>query len=228
MIEKSNKTIAVIPAFNEEKTIFQVIQEVKPYLDRIIVIDDGSKDKTAEKAHQAGAEVYRHLLNRGLGAALSTGFKIALRNNPDIIITFDADLQHQAKDIPNLIKPIKEKRADVVIGSRFLKPSSAPFLRFFYNQIANLITFLFFGLLVSDSQSGLRAFSYQALEKIKIQSDKMEVSSEIIGQIKKNKLILKEIPIEPIYTSYSLSKGQNFFQGLTTLFRLFLNLFNRG
>lgn len=217
--------VAIVPAYNEEKTIGQVINNLKNKVDEIIVIDDGSTDRTREIAENLGADVYRHFLNRGLGASLKTGFEAALKYNPDVVITFDADGQHQAADIPKLIQPILKGEAEIVIGSRFLKPQKMPVLRFFYNWLANFVTFIFFGLWVTDSQSGLRAFSRRALEKIQTNCDRMEISSEIIGEIKKKNLRLIEIPIRAIYTDYSLSKGQNFLVGIKTFLRLLIHRF---
>lgn len=216
---------AIVPAYNEEKTIGQVLADLKNYVDKIIVVNDGSNDRTAEIAKSLGAEVYHHFLNRGLGASLKTGFEVAKKLNAEIVITFDADGQHRAEDIPKLIKPILDGQAEVVIGSRFLKKQKVPFLRLVYNWLANFITFLFSGLWVTDSQSGLRAFSRQALERLEIFSDRMEVSSEIIYQIKKQNLKLVEIPVQAIYTDYSLSKGQNFLVGVKTLIRLVVHKF---
>lgn len=231
------KVVAIVPAYNEEKTIGQVITDLKNYVDEIIVVNDGSTDRTGQIAEKTGAIVYNHLLNRGLGAALKTGFQAALMSEAEIIVTFDADGQHQAEDIPRLIKPILNGEAEVVIGSRFIRNSLksvigrktlrlAQMLRFFYNQIANFVTFLFFGFGVTDSQSGLRAFSRLALERIQINCDRMEVSSEIISQIKKQNLRFVEIPISAIYSEYSLSKGQNFLMGVKTLLRLLIHKFS--
>lgn len=216
------KIIAIIPAYNEEQTIKDVVATVEKKVDRVIVVNDGSIDQTARLAQGAGAEVYNHFLNRGLGAALATGFEAALKQEGDIIITFDADGQHRPEDISRLIEPILRNEAEVTIGSRFLERRPMPLKRRIYNLVANSITYLLFGFRVSDSQSGLRAFKKEALKKIKIQSDRMEVSSEIIREIKRNKLKLKEVSIRPIYTDYSLSKGQNFWIGIKTFFRLIL------
>ncbi len=255
-------TVAVIPAYNEEKTIGEILEKVKLFVNKIIVVNDGSKDKTAEMAGQCGVQVINHIINRGLGAALRTGFSAAARENADIIITLDADGQHNPEDIPKLIAPIKNNEADAVIGSRFILEkhnsrhsecseesrgsaatheinvgrriaSSArsfgqypqddvPIFRRFANFAGNLTTFLLFGIWVSDSQSGFRAFSQKALLKINLKSSGMEVSSEIIKEIKRNHLRLKEIPIKPVYTKYSMSKGQNLLEGARTLFQLIL------
>ncbi|NCO23061.1 glycosyltransferase family 2 protein [bacterium (Candidatus Moisslbacteria) CG12_big_fil_rev_8_21_14_0_65_36_11] len=219
-----NNIVIVIPAYNEEKTIREVIEDAKKVTDEIIVVDDGSRDRTGEIAKSHGAQVYRHLINLGLGGALKTGFAASLKKDDFIVVTLDADGQHEASVVSKLVEPIKNGEADVVIGSRLLNENvKMPFIRLIFNHLANLITFLFYGLFVSDSQSGLRAFSRYALEKIKLKGLKMEVSSEIIGEIKRNNLSLKEIPIRAIYTDYSLSKGQNFWLGIKTFFRILID-----
>lgn len=216
---------AIIPAYNEEKHIGRVIQGVKRHVDSIIVVDDGSQDKTYEEARQSGAKVYRHLINRGLGGALGTGIKAALMEETDVFITLDADGQHNPDEIPELLKPIIEDKADIVIGSRFLKIQPMPLFRRTGNYFFNLFTFFLFGAWSTDSQSGLRAFNKKTAEKLEIASSGMEISSEIIKEIKLYKLRLKEVPIKAIYTPYSLSKGQGFIVGLKTLIKLlFLKL----
>ncbi|MBU1148464.1 glycosyltransferase family 2 protein [Patescibacteria group bacterium] len=218
------KTVIVIPAYNEESTIAKVLAEVKPLFPNIIVIDDGSTDNTYQIAKGLGVTVLRHMINRGLGGALGTGFQAALLNQADIVVTFDADGQHQVEDISRLIKLIIEGQADVVIGSRMKDRKGMPLHRQLANVVGNLVTKLLFGIWVSDSQSGLRAFSRQAASQININSNEMEVSSEIINEIHVHQLRLTEIPIAPIYTDYSLSKpqGQNFITGLKTLLKLIM------
>jgi glycosyltransferase involved in cell wall biosynthesis len=216
------KIIAIIPAYNEEKNIGQVLREVKKYVDSIIVIYDGSEDKTAEKAIENGAKVYSHVINRGLGGALSTGIKAALLENPDIIVTLDADGQHDPDDIPKLIKPIISESADFVVGSRFLEKQKMPLFRRLGNYFYNLVTWILFGIRSSDTQSGMRAFNKKAAEGLEIITRGMEVSSEIIKEIKIRQLRLKEVPIRAIYTDYSLSKGQGFMVGLKTLIKLLI------
>ena len=238
---KNDKIIILIPAYNEEKTIGAVIDDAKKITDKIIVVDDASSDRTGEIANFKGAKVYRHLINLGLGGALKTGFAAALRVRPwvgeaEIVVTMDADGQHKIEDVLRVIEPLKfeylehlehfehKKTAQVVIGSRLKGDKKGiPLSRLFFNYLANLVTFLFYGLMVSDSQSGLRAFKREALEKIKLKSLHMEVSSEIIGEIKRNNLIFKEVPIKAIYTDYSLSKGQNFWLGVKTFFRTLID-----
>ena len=121
------KTIVIVPAFNESQKVVAVIKDLKSHGHRsIVVIDDGSSDGTGEKAKKAGVKVLRHVMNRGLGAALGTGFAYAKENNADLLITFDADGQHQAKDLENLTKAIKKNKADVVIGSRNIDVKKIP------------------------------------------------------------------------------------------------------
>ena len=184
------KVIVVMPAFNEETTVAEAVRSVIPYCDEVLVVNDGSKDRTAECARTAGASVLTHIINRRytLGAALRTGIAGALLKGADIILTFDADLQHDAKDIPRMVEPIKKGEADVVIGSRFLKNYSTELKtggthRRLGGFIANILTFILYGHYSSDTQSGLRAFSRAAASKLQIGSMRMEVSSEIIGEV---------------------------------------------
>lgn len=210
--------LIVIPAYNEGQTIIPAIRDLKAHgFHEIIVVDDGSCDRTAELAEGEGIVLYRHVVNRGLGVALETGIVAALRRGAEVIVTFDADGQHLAQDVPRLVEPILGKEADVVIGSRTLDRAGMPFIRRVGNVGCNLITWAMFGVRTSDSQSGLRAFSRKAADALDIQSNGMEVSSEIFWEIRRNGLKFQEVPIRPIYTDYSLSKGQSVFGGVMML-----------
>ncbi len=224
------KVLAIIPAYNEASHIASVLEKTRPLVDGIIVIDDGSTDGSNHVACQAGALVVRHAINSGLGAALGTGFAAARALGADIVITLDADGQHDPHEIPAFVEAIRQG-ADLVIGSRMLFTSSPsqggeggmstmPWYRIIANMLGNLATFFLFGAWVSDSQSGFRALSRRALETIDVQANRMEVSSEIIAEARRHGLKIGEIPIQAIYTDYSLSKGQGFFVGLKTLVRL--------
>ncbi len=215
------KTIVVIPAFNEETTLPAVLERVVPVVDEVIVVDDGSSDTTSQVARDGGALVVRHVINRGLGASLGTGFAAALARGGEAIICLDADGQHDPDDIPRFVEALQHG-ADVVIGSRLLDPQGMPPQRQLANWVGNLVTFVLFGAWVTDSQSGYRAFRRRALQQIEIKTNRMEVSSEIIAETRRHGLRLVEIPIEAIYTEYSLSKGQSFIVGLKTLGKLVL------
>ena len=221
------KMFALIPAYNEETTIADVLTRTRPYVDGMIVVDDGSSDRTAEIARTQGAVVVSHVINRGLGAAIGTGFAAAQSLGADIVVTLDADGQHDPTEIKKFVEAI-EKGADVVIGSRLLTGFvGMPVHRRVAQVVGNLVTFFLFGAWVTDSQSGFRAFTKHALSKIQIKTNRMEVSSELIAEAKRNGLILVEVPIQAIYTEYSLSKGQSFFVGIKTLLKLVVRRLTR-
>lgn len=207
------KLAILIPAYNEEKTLAQVVKTLPKKLpgikkSEIIVVDDGSTDKTLPVAAKLPVIVISHWLNRGLGGALGTGFEYIRRHHFDLLVTFDADGQHNPKDIAAVIKPIIDKKADVAIGSRLKNHQGMPWYRLVGIFGLNLITYLLFWVWTSDSQSGLRAFSKKAIEKIEIKSNRMEVSSEFFNEIQRHNLKTTEVPITSIYTRYSLAKGQ--------------------
>jgi glycosyltransferase involved in cell wall biosynthesis len=227
----NNKLIVVIPAYNEQPligaTVRGVIQQLKSlelanFDSEIIVVDDGSKDNTFHEAQQAGCTVLRHVINCGLGAAIRTGFQAALRRGGTVIITLDADGQHNPTDIKKVVAPILNNTAEVVIGSRLLNSNNMPLDRRLINWGANLITWLLFGFWTTDSQSGLRAFSRQAVEKIEIKTNRMEVSSELIAEISRLKLRFAEVPINTIYTTYSRDKGQSNINSFSVFLKLLL------
>lgn len=221
------KIFALVPAYNEETTIADVLTRTEPFVDGMIVVDDGSTDRTPQIARAHGATVVSHVINRGLGAAIGTGFAAAMRLGADVVVTLDADGQHEPTEIRKFVEAI-EQGADVVIGSRMLTGFvGMPLHRRIAQVVGNLVTFVLFGAWVTDSQSGFRAFTRYALEKIQIRTNRMEVSSELIAEAKRNRLKLVEVPIKAVYTPYSLSKGQNFFVGLKTLLKLVVRRLSR-
>src|SRR3989338_106598 len=221
------KTVTVIPAWNEELVIGEVLDGLRSRVDEMVIVDDGSDDRTALIARTRGATVVRHAVNRGLGAALGTGIAAALRRNAEIIITFDADGQYLPDDIPAVLAPILSGDADIVIGTRLRDPKGLPPIRRLANQIGNLVTLVLFGVKVTDSQSGFRALSRYAAERIEIRTDRMEVSSEILAESRRKNLKLVEVPIRSRYTAYSMSKGQSLWMGLRTLGRLIIHRMGR-
>ena len=215
------KIIVVIPAYNEAKVIYSVVNAVKDQVDEVIVIDDGSSDNTAEVATNAGAKVARHFLNRGQGAALQTGISFALKSDADIIVTFDADGQHVAEEIEQVVKPLLLGEVDVVLGSRFLNAANKiPLSRVILLKLATLFTRIYTGIKVTDAHNGFRALSRYAAEVIKIRQDGMAHDSEIIEEIKKHNLKFKEVGVTINYTYYSLEKGQK----LTNAFKIVWDL----
>jgi len=222
-IDKS-KICVVIPAYNEASVIGEVLGNLqKSHYDNIIVVDDGSRDGTFKVAKKAGVRIIRHSINRGLGGALGTGLEAATLTDCKVVVTFDADGQHAVDDIERVALPILHGKSDVVIGSRLKNRKGMPWYRVMMNMTGNFITYLLFGTWCSDTQSGFRAFSKEAARKIQIHANRMEVSSEIIREIGRRELKMREVPIKAIYTDYSLSKGQSLFTGIKTFFKLLLH-----
>lgn len=204
------KVWIVIPAYNEEKTIGRVIDGLnKNGWKGIIVVNDGSSDRTAEIAKAKKAIVVSHEKNMGLGAALRTGLSKAVELGADIAVTFDADGQHEPKDVKWLIAKIDG--ADLVIGAR--RFVGIPLNKKIGNFVLNMVTKLLGGPLV-DSQCGLRAFGPRALEKIQIKSNRYVVSSEIVLQAALKKLRIKEVPVTCYFTPYSKARGTTIFSGI--------------
>lgn len=218
----------VIPAYNEEKVIHDVIREIQAAGYRnIIVVDDGSTDQTYEKAKAIPDVIaLKHSINRGKGAATKTGIEAAKMLGANIIVTMDGDGQHNPEDIARLIDPIKNNHCDVVLGTRLIDPKGMPQHKILANWIGNVVTWYFYGLWVSDSQSGFRAYSRHASELINTKTDRYEYDSEVIREIYLYKLQYKEVPIEVRYTEYSMGKihKQSFANGLKTLYKIIWNL----
>lgn len=208
------KLAIVIPAYNEAGSISKVLKSIPKKIDGIdevvsIVVDDGSTDDTYNLAKKSTKYVINHVVNLGVGAATTTGLEAAKKLKADFIVTIDGDGQHNPSDIKKILKPLINNEADVVIGTRMLNTKGMPGVKIFGNWAMNFITFLVFHKWSSDSQSGMKAFNKKFLQKVNFQSLGYEICSEIIGEVKRNKFSLKEVPIEVIYTKYSKAKGQN-------------------
>ncbi len=226
---KPNNIYIILPAYNEEKVIKEVITDIqKQGYSNIIVVNDGSSDNTYQEAKSTGIITLSHPINRGKGAATQTGIDAAKLLNADIIVTMDSDGQHNPKDIKKLIQPILNDKADVVIGSRMLNTKGMPKSRIIMNKIANIVTYIFFGIMVSDSQSGFRAYNRKAYTSVYTYMDRYEFESEMLGQIKNAKLRIKEVPIKVIYTDYSKNKYKHMSrfspQGLTNGVKMVIRL----
>jgi UDP-N-acetylglucosamine---dolichyl-phosphate N-acetylglucosaminyltransferase len=210
------RVFVVIPAFNEEKHIGQIIRKAKKYVDDVLVIDDGSKDKTKEEAIKNKAIVLRHLVNLGKGSAVKTGCDYAVNNGADAIIIIDADSQHDPIEIKNFIKNIG--RYDVVLGYRKLN-KKMPFIFKIGNLLINKTIKFLYGLDVNDSQCGYRAFTSKSYEKLRWKSTDYCLESEMVAKIGKHGLSYKEIPIDTIYSDRY--KGTTILDGVKIVFNLF-------
>jgi len=215
------KIFAVIPAYNEEKQISRVVKKTKKYVNNVVVVDDGSKDKTKDTAKKSKAIVLRHLVNLGKGATLKTGCDYALKNNADIVIAIDADAQHNPNEIPKFLKNLK--KYDVVIAYRKLN-KNMPFILKFGNLFINKTINFLYGIKIKDSQCGYRAFTAKAYKKLRWKASDYSMESEMIAKIGKYKLSYKEIPIETIYSDKY--KGTTILDGIKIIFNLLLWKFN--
>lgn len=223
---KQKKILIIIPIYNEGEVILSVVNDIKKNgYTNILIVDDGSTDGVFSFLKKQHVMSVRHIINRGKGAAMKTGLEASKLLSADVIVTMDGDGQHFAKDISKLLKKINENY-DVVLGHRLYKKGQMPVIRIVFNKLANIITWLLYGVLVEDSQSGFRAYSKKAISLINTQSDGYEFDSEIIREIKKNNLNYAQVAISTKYTKHSQTKfkKQNMLNGIKMLYRMFTSL----
>ena len=207
--------VCVIPAYNEELTVGEAVAGALKHCDVVIVVDDGSSDETAKVAAKAGALVLSHPFNLGVGAAIYTGLEAAKRFNPDVVVMIDADMQHDPDEIPVVVEPIRRGKADLVIGSRFMgKTSSIPLIKRVGNRFLTSITSAICGYPITDSQSGFRALSRRLLFSLKEFPTGFAWASDMIAQTIRMGYRIIEVPITPIYSTYSIKKGTGVFDGV--------------
>lgn len=222
MSAASARITILIPAFNEASQIGRVIADIrKNGYTSVVVVDDGSTDTTSAVAKQAGATVLRHAINLGQGAALQTGFEYCQKRNADIVVTFDADGQFCAGEIQQVIQPILDNKADIVLGSRFLgKAIAISRFRKLLLQLGIIFTWVFSGVWLTDTHNGFRSLSKKALSCISLSHNGMAHASEIIDQMVQHKLRLEEVAVTVLYSAYAKQKGQkslNSFRIITSL-----------
>ncbi len=197
-MKNMTKILVCIPAYNAETTISEAVKKCKKFVDVVLVINDGSTDNTESVARLAGAEIITHKKNRGYGGAIKTGLIAGVKRNAKITITFDADLQHDASDIPKLIEPIISEKADIVIGSRFLghKHNVKSYRKFGIKFITSLVN-IYTKNKIHDTESGLRAYNQESLKKIvpTLETEGMGMSAEIILRASVKDLLIFEIPV---------------------------------
>lgn len=199
----------VVPAYNEQSTIQQVVAALIRFSPNVIVIDDCSTDLTAIRAGAAGARVLHHPINLGQGASLQTGIEFALQSRASHIVTFDADLQHRAEDIPSLLEALRRAGADFALGSRFLGgATNIDLSRRMLLKAAVLFTRLTTGLRLTDVHNGMRAMTRRGARALRIRQNRMAHASEILQQIARSRLPYVEVPVTVEYTPYSKAKGQ--------------------
>ena len=212
-----NKDVwVIIPAYNEEKTIKDVILKVKEYCDNVVVVDDGSQDKTANSAQEAGAVVLEHMINLGKGAALKTGCDYAYKKRAQKLILMDADGQHEAEEIPQFVDLLNN--FDIVFSYRGFN-KKMPWIFKLGNQFLTWITCVLYKMKLNDTQSGYRALTRDTYRKIRWKVNDYSVENEIIANAGKKHLKYKQIPIQTIYKDNY--KGTTILDGLKIILNMF-------
>jgi UDP-N-acetylglucosamine---dolichyl-phosphate N-acetylglucosaminyltransferase len=213
---KNKNIFVVIPGYNEEQHIFNVVSRVKKQGFRnVIFVDDGSKDRSSEQAKKAGATVLRHIVNMGKGAAAKTGCDYAIKNGADILVLIDSDGQHRPEDIKKFIKKLENK--DIVFGYRKLNANMPSVLRL-GNWGINTASQIVNGIKLKDTQSGFRCMTAETYRKVRWTSNNYSMESEMIANVAKHKLSYAEIPIETIYLDGF--KGTTIIDGV----KIFINM----
>ena len=222
--EDKQSTYVILPAYNEATRIQPVIEEIARKGYRMVIVNDGSSDNTldvikeSQKKYPKNIYIYSHIINRGVGVAMQTGFDAVLKYNPKYIVNMDSDGQHSADDLENVLEPLITGRAQAVIGVRPLK--DMPLSRNFANSVMNLLTRIFYNVDVSDSQTGFRAITIDALKKININARGYLISSEFIREVNDNNIPFAEVTIQTIYTPETQAKGTN----ITEAFKILLQM----
>ncbi len=191
--------VACLPAYNEERKIFDVVTKTMEYVDTVIVCDDGSNDNTSKFAKKAGAYVVKHEKNLGKGAAFKTMFKIAKQMDADVTVTMDSDAQFLPEEIPKLVNSLIANKSDIVTGNRFKNNHEMPKYRKFGNKILDKVTNMATELQCQDTQSGFRVYSKTALNQIYFSTDGFGVDSEILINASNKNLKVTEEPVTVIY-----------------------------
>ena len=212
----------VVPLFNEETVIGDVVRDARRTFPNIVVVDDGSSDGGADAAAAAGAYVVRHPVNLGQGAALQTGFEYA-RAVPSMrwVVTFDADGQHQVSDVLEMLEKARAEDLQVVFGSRFLDDRTTPSLmKRIILRLAVGYTNVTTGTKLTDAHNGLRVMRRDVVERLDITQNRMAHASELVAQIGDMKVRYGESPVHILYTDYSRSKGQSLWNSVNILVEL--------
>lgn len=220
----SIRVAIVIPVYNEGEVIKSVIDDIlKTYRD-VICVNDGSFDNSADEILKTKAYLIEHPINMGQGAALQTGLDFALQKAEyDYFVTFDADGQHRIEDVIKMLKTIREKDLDIVLGSRFLgEAENIWWLKKIILKTAIIFSNTLSGLKLTDTHNGLRVLNRKAAQSMQLRMSDYSHASEIIERIAENKLKYAEVPVTIVYTDYSRSKGQSLINAINIAFDMLI------
>ena len=201
--------LACLPAYNEEGVIGELIKKITPLVDSVVVCDDGSTDLTSKESQDAGAFVIQHKQNKGKGAALQSLFDFARHSNADVIVTIDGDGQFLPEEIPKLTEDIKNGKSDIVIGYRFETEKDMPSYRKIGNKVLDELSKTASNLNLRDTQSGFRAYSKKAIEKINFKNNGFVADSEILIDASTKDLTISEQHVTVLYNTGTRTSTQN-------------------
>ena len=218
---KANAVFVIIPFYNENTVIREVIEDLLPYNYQIVLVNDGSTKSPYNILKDIDSLYFlHHKVNLGQGAAIQTGIDFALQKGAEYLVTFDADGQHLSSDIQSLLEPLQNNEADICIASRFLEKGmhNATKGRKITLKVGRWVNYFFTGLFLSDAHNGLRAMNRTAADKFNLKENRMAHATEFLIAIKKNKIRYKEIPATVVYSDYSRKKGQSVFSSIRIFF----------
>lgn len=213
-------TWLIVPCYNEGTVIFDVLTHARETFPNIVGVNDGSVDNSAEQIRAAGAHLVDHPVNLGQGAAIQTGVEYA-RKQPgaEFFVTFDADGQHQVKDVVRMIERLRTEPLDIIVGTRFAGQdnSQVPWIKRAVLKTVVMLSPRTKKLGLTDAHNGLRAFNRKVAEEMNIRMNGMSHASEIVSMIDKHGWRVDEEPVDILYTEYSMSKGQSLINGVNIL-----------
>lgn len=189
----------VVPAYREEERIGEVVKEIRRHVPLVVVVDDGSPDRTAEVAGQAGALVLRHAQNQGKGCALQTGFSHAMKEACDVVITMDADGQHSPDDIPTFLEAYQRTGIPVLLGNRMTHQEDMPRIRLWTNRIMSRIISRVMKQYVPDTQCGFRLFHREVLPFLNVDSHRFAAESEVLLHLADRGFRIDSVRVTVIY-----------------------------
>ncbi len=215
-------TWLIVPCYNEATVIREVLINARETFPNIVAVNDGSRDNSAQEIHAAGAHLVNHPVNLGQGAALQSGVEYA-RAQPGAryFVTFDADGQHQVKDVVRMLGRLREEEVDIIVGTRFGRPRAegdqVPWLKRVVLRTVVFLSPTTRKLGLTDAHNGLRVFNKKVAEEMNIRMNGMSHASELVSMIADRKWRVSEEPVDILYTEYSMSKGQSLINGVNIL-----------